>query len=159
MRAILLAFSLLLTMTPAWAQSGSPPTLSGAVKTPVTLDAAMLKSLPATDLDITFKSGAATETGHYTGVLLWSLLEKAGLVNEPGKNTILKHTLLVTGSDGYAAALAEGEIDPNYAGKQVILAYDGGTGGKAGFDHLRLLVPGDDHGGRSVSDVVSIEVK
>jgi len=159
MRVLLLALMLGLAASPAVAQSSPPPQLTGTVKAPLPLDETTLKSLPATELDITFKSGAATETGHYTGVLLWSLLEKAGLVNGPGKNAVLRHTLLVTGSDNYAAALAEGEIDPGYAGKQVILAYEGGAGGKVNFDHLRLLVPGDDHGGRSVSDVVSIEVK
>src|SRR5262249_33294552 len=40
------------------------------------------------------------------GVLLWTLLEKAQTIDEPGKNASLKHTLLITGRDGYAVALA-----------------------------------------------------
>jgi hypothetical protein len=80
------------------------------------------------------------------------------MVNAPGKNMALRHTLTVTGRDGYAAAIAEGEFDPLYGNKRVPLAY-GAADGKASFDHLRLLVPGDLHGGRFVSDVVSIDVK
>lgn len=78
--------------------------------------------------------------------------------NDEGKNAALKHTLLITGSDGYAVSVALGELDPNFANTQVLLAYDGADG-KASFDHLRLVVPGDVHGGRSVKDVVGIEVK
>jgi len=37
------------------------------------------------------------------GVLLWTLLEKAQTIDEPGKNASLKHS---TGRDGYAVALA-----------------------------------------------------
>ena len=139
----------------AWA---APASLTGAVQTPLVLDEATLKSIPAVSLDISFKTTAGAETGHYTGALVWDLLAKAVPVNGPGKNAALKHTLLITGADGYAVSVAFGEMDPNFAAKQVLLAYDG-AGGKASFAHLRLLVPGDLHGGRSVSDVTSIEVK
>ena len=49
-------------------------------------------------------------------MLLWTLLEKAQPIDEPGKNASLKHTLLITGQDGYAEALALGDIDPHYEG-------------------------------------------
>jgi hypothetical protein len=49
-------------------------------------------------------------------------------------------------------ALALGELDPNYEGKLVILAYEGGEP-PASSTALRLVVPGDVHGGRSVRDV------
>jgi hypothetical protein len=91
-------------------------------------------------------------------VLLWSLIEKVGLVDEAGKNASLKHTLLITGRDGYAVALALGELDPHYEGKSVILAYAGGEP-PASIEELRLVVPGDLHGGRSVRDVAFIEVR
>jgi hypothetical protein len=54
-------------------------------------------------------------------------------------------------------AVALGELDPDYGNKQVLLAYHS-TDGSASFDHLRLLVPGDVHGGRAVRDVAKIEV-
>jgi hypothetical protein len=137
----------------AFAQSA---TLNGMVKTPLTLDQATLSAFTPTTINISFETSKGKETGTYTGVLLWDLLGKAELVNDEGKNAALKHTLLITGSDGYAVAVALGELDPNFAGKQVLVAYDGSG---ATYDDLRVLVPGDLHGGRAVKDVVSIEVK
>jgi hypothetical protein len=56
------------------------------------------------------------------------------------------------------AALALGKIDPHYEGKLVIVAYAGGEP-PASFSALRLVVPGDVHGGRSVRDVSIIELR
>jgi hypothetical protein len=153
--AALAAVMLTFSSTPVPAQDAS---LTGAVAMPLMLNAATLRALPATTVTLSFQSGSGEETGTYTGVLVWDLLQKAGMVNAPGKNTMLQHSLTITGRDGYAVAVADGEFDPKYGNKQVLLAYEG-TDGKASFGRLRLLVPGDLHGGRAVSDVVSIEVK
>jgi hypothetical protein len=75
-----------------------------------------------------------------------------------GKTRKLRYTLIVTGRDGYAVALAIGELDPLYEGKSVILAYAGGEP-PVSSTTLRLVVPGDVHGGRSVRDVSTIEVQ
>jgi hypothetical protein len=131
--------------------------LQGAVKQRLVLDDPLLKSLPAVTVDVTFETGQGKKSGRYTGVLLWALLEKAEAIDEPGKNASLKHALLITGRDGYAVALAMGEIDPHYEGKQVIVAYSGGEP-PASMAFLRLVVPGDVHGGRSVRDVATIEL-
>jgi hypothetical protein len=103
-----------------------PAVLNGAVKQNLVLDDAFLKSLPAVTIEVTFETGQGKKSGRYTGVLLWTLLAKAQPIVEPGKNASLKHTLLITGRDGYAVTLAVGEIDPHYEGKQVIIAYAGG---------------------------------
>jgi len=87
-----------------------------------------------------------------------ALLEKAEPIDEPGKNANLRRTLLITGRDGYTVALAVGEIDPHYEGKQVIVAYSGGDP-PASMTFLRLVVPGDVHGGRSVRDIATIELR
>jgi hypothetical protein len=140
------------------AQPDEPAVLEGTVSHRLVLDDAFIKSLPATTVDVTFETDKGKSSGRYTGVLLWSLLGNAGLVDDPGKNASLKHTLLITGRDGYAVALAVGELDPHYEGKSVILAYAGGDP-PASPAHLRLVVPGDVHGGRSVRDVATIEVR
>ena len=57
--------------------------------------------------------------------------------------------------DGYAVALAE--IDPEFEGKQVLLAYRR-NGQPIEGNTLRLVVPADRHGGRSVRDVVRIDL-
>jgi hypothetical protein len=79
-------------------------------------------------------------------------------VNTPKKNASLRHPILITGRDGYAAALALGEIDPPLRGQSVIVAYAGGDP-PASFAALRLVVPGDAHGGHNVRDIASIEVR
>jgi hypothetical protein len=61
--------------------------------------------------------------------------------------------VLVTGRDGYAVAVAIGEIDPDFENKTILLVDDGAEKG------LRLIVPGDKKGGRAVRDVVRIEIE
>jgi hypothetical protein len=155
--------SLVLTLAlGAGVASAQPPapaaSLDGAVAHSLALTPELLHSLPATAIDATFQAAKGPETGHYTGASLWALLERAGLLKADGKNGELRRTVLVTGRDGYAAAIAIGEIAPNYEAKAVILAYAGGEPA-ATPAMLRLIVPGDAHGGRSVRDVVHIEVR
>src|SRR5262245_57434341 len=108
-----LAALLLTVLAPATVlgEDSKPAVLRGAVKREVVLDEALLKSLPAVNIDVSFKTGQGKKSSSYTGVLLWTLIEKAGTVDEAGKNATLRHTLLITGRDGYATALAIGEID------------------------------------------------
>jgi DMSO/TMAO reductase YedYZ molybdopterin-dependent catalytic subunit len=155
---ILSALALLFVLTPALAE---PPalelSLDGAVKTPLHLSEAALRALPVTDLTVQWPLGSHLQPGPYKGVLLMSLVAQAVTKDEVGKNSYIRHTVLVYGRDGYAAALAEGEFNPAYEGKVVILAYE--VDGKPFKDGLRLVVPGDKEGGRQVHDVVRIEVR
>ncbi len=154
--AILLALVLL-----GQAARADPPsaTLDGQVAHPLTLSASDLAALPATEVDSSFQTEHGQQTAHFRGVSLWSLIERAGLSVEQGnRRNSLRHYLLVTGRDGYAIALSIGEIDPDFEGKPVILAYDR-DGKPLEADSLRLIVPGDKHGGRAVRDVVHLEVK
>jgi hypothetical protein len=153
-----LAAALLLAFAATIGSANAAGMLNGAVKSPLTLDQATLGALPATTEDVSFETSNGKESGTYTGVLLWDLVNTAELVNDDGKNSSLKHTLLITGSDGYAVAVAVGEFDPKFGAKQVLLAYQSADG-SVSYDHLRVLVPGDIHGGRAVKDVASIEVK
>lgn len=124
--------------------------VSGKVGTPMSFDATALKGLvPAPDLTV----GANV----YQGVSLWTLLNGLGLPATP-KNATLGMYAVVTGSDGYRATLSLGEIDPNFGGKAAMLAYqmNGSDLGANGF--ARLVVPGEVKQGRSVSNVIAIEV-
>jgi len=120
-------------------------------------DLAEVGKLPATELQISFLTGHGQAQASYTGGLLWTLLDRAEAVGGTDPRTRLRRSVTITGRDGYVAVLALAEIDPEFEGKQVILAYkkngqplDGGG--------LQLVVPGDNRGGRSVRDVVRIEV-
>jgi len=133
--------------------AADPARLVGTVKTPLTLDSAMLGGLPVASVSVGYGSAKST----YTGVLVWDLLKKAELLDGAGKGGALRHTLLVTAGNGYAVAVALGELDPAYGNKRVLLAYHS-SDGSVSFEHLKLLVPGDLHAGRAVRDVTTIEV-
>lgn len=152
-----LIFILALISFTACAEAGDL-VVDGLVQHEVHLAEADIAALPATELDASFQTGHGADTAHYKGVLLWSLVEKAGLALEPGKRTSLRHYLLIFGRDGHAVAVSIGELDPDFEGKQAILAY--ARDGKAlDGDEVRLIIPGDKHGGRAVHDVARVEVK
>ncbi len=69
------------------------------------------------------------------------------------------YVLLLSGSDGYEAIFGAGEIDPEFGGDQIIIAYaeNGQSLGQDGF--AKIIAPGDKSGGRFVSNIVNIEVR
>lgn len=130
-------------------------TVDGHAEHALHLTLAQLKAMQQHELDISFETGHGPQGGHYAGVLLWDVVQQAGVVDAPGVNAKhhLQHVLCVRGRDGYVVAVALGEIDPDFEGKSVILGEDSEAG------KIRLIVPGDKHGGRNVRDVVRIEIE
>ena len=166
------ALTLLLAMPAARAQApdamhmdmapAGPPadsttlTIAGRVAHPSTFDIAALQALPAASvtLDTTTENGVHHAT--YKGVLVWTLLDAAGPLDEPGRKTFLQHTILARGQDGYAVAVAIGEIDPKFEGKQLLVAY---AEDDKPLPSLKLVLPGDRRAGRSVKDLAGLEVR
>ena len=130
--------------------------LSGAVKLPGEIWLKDLRTPPPVTVSISQQTGEGPIRATFKGILLWTIIDSAGWVNGPEKNAQQRHTIMVTASDGYAAALSEGEIDPKLEGKQVILAYEKDG---APLAAPQLVVPGDAHASRGVHDVAIIEVK
>lgn len=130
--------------------------LSSGLKAPRTLALADLQALPAITVEVTVATAQGPRHIAYTGALLWPLLQAAAPVDAPGRATQNQHVLMARGSDGYAVAVAFGEMDPHLEGKQVLIAYlmDGNP-----LPAPRLVVPGDSHGGRAVHDLAAIEVR
>ena len=62
-----------------------PPVLQGAVKQQLVLDEVLLKSLPATTVDVNYETGEGKKSASYTGVLLWALLVKSGPIDGSGQ--------------------------------------------------------------------------
>lgn len=135
--------------------------VDGEIKTAgksVAFDVAALKAL-AGSTPATLADGADT----YTGVLLWTLLDSPGVgINSAyssRKNAVNTMYAMVTGSDGYRAMVALGEINPSFGNKAVLVAY-----AKNGADlppaegTVRVIVPGDVKGGRKISNVIEIKV-
>ena len=122
----------------------------------VTLD--QLKALPPVTLSLTFQTDHGPTTGTWTGALLLDIVKQAAPVDSGSdKSAPLQHTILARSHDGYGVALSIGEIDPRFAGKQVIVAYQR-DGKPMENQTFRLVVPGDAHGGRSVNDLVSLTI-
>jgi DMSO/TMAO reductase YedYZ molybdopterin-dependent catalytic subunit len=134
--------------------------IDGAVEHPKTLTLADLKQAPATTETVALKTGKGVLTGSYTGVLLWTLIQQAAIKQPPdSKNDVLRHTIVVTSSDGYSAVLSAAEISPEFGDDRAIIAYakDGQPlSDKRGF--ARLILPADKSAGRAISGVATITV-
>jgi hypothetical protein len=152
-----LALTLALWAAPLWAQ---PVTLSveGHVAHPLKLTLDQVKALPPVTVSTTFQSDHGPQTGTYTGARLLDIVKQAAPVDQGSdRGAPWRHTIIATGHDGYGVAVAIGEIDPRFAGKQVLVAY--ARDGKPMKDQtFRLIVPGDAHGGRSVNDLASLVI-
>lgn len=121
----------------------------------VALDPAALAKLPAVQDRIAFKSEHGPTDALFTGPLLWTALIDAHAIDPAKPKDAAREAIIITGADGYGAVVALGEIAPAFENKQVLLATR--MNGKALTPgHLRIVVPDDQHGGRSVRDVVRI---
>lgn len=132
-------------------------TLAG-VADPGTIDLAALQGFTPVTRDVSI-SGAAPVS--FTGVGLWDFLDAKGLPLDPNvRNDVLRHLLVVTGSDGYQVAFALGDLSPGFGDplELAMIAYgqDGGDLGDRGF--ARLVIPGDPRGGRSAFNIAAMEV-
>ena len=94
----------------------------------------------------------------WTGPLLWDVLTDAGAI-DPAKPAQAVHLAVhVVGADGWTAVFGLAELSPQFAGKPIQLA-DRVNGVALPEQSLRLIVPGEQRGGRSVRDVVRIDVE
>ena len=154
-------FAWFLLIIPALAQEAPPAVpstsvkLDGAVKTAATYSMADLAALPSAGVTLTIQ-GHDAASGSRKGVPLMALIDKAGTVEENGHGAYLQHVIIARGTDGYGVAIAIGEIEPKFEGKQAIVAYqrDG-----AALPSLRLIIPGDAHAGRDVRDLSELTVR
>jgi hypothetical protein len=144
----LLAASALLACTAA-----APLTVTGLVQHPgpVALD-----KLPAVTIDAKFSSMHGPQAHHWTGPLLRDVIGSAGITDEPGRKTYMRHVILARGADGYAVSIAIAEIDPMGEAKQVIVAL---RQDDKPLPTPRLIVPGDASLARGVHDLTSLDVR
>jgi molybdate transport system substrate-binding protein len=135
--------------------------VGGEVNAPRRYTLADLQALPSEESDVQFLGGGRLQQHSYTGVPLYDLLIAAEPRFDPdANNDALGWVIRVEATDGYVVVLGWGEIDPGFAGTRVLVAYAedgeplGETDGMA-----RLVVPGDERGGRYVSNIASIRVQ
>ena len=119
----------------------------------MSLDLALLRSLPERRLETRLRSPRGVREYGFRGALLYDYAVAAGLVGDgPSANQYFR----ATAADGFVVAVAMAEVAPGFSDKQVLLAYE--QDGEAIRAGLRLVVPGDDLGGRSVFGLASIEL-
>lgn len=149
--------ALIQTAAAADAPAAEPVTIESGAGS-VRLDMAALKAMPSESRQITFQTEHGPENALYHGVSLLAVLKNAGAAAGTPKAR-LKHVITVTGRDGYAVVLAWGEIDPDFEAEPVMLAYARNGQALKPAGSVRLIVPGDRHGGRDVRDVTTISVQ
>jgi hypothetical protein len=166
-RAFLIAFTVLTAHVVAQ-QAATAPVASGKgdvlfLRGPshdaVSLSASVLKALPHITVTVHNPHANAEET--YSGVRLADLLAKVGApIGSELRGKALANYVVATGSDGYQAVLALGEVDPGFHPGEVIVADS--MDGKALDAHsgpFKLVVTEDKRPARSVRNLTNIEVK
>ncbi len=164
-----LTVGLALALGPLGAAMAAGPssqfTVTGAVQTPASYDAAALAMLPSvTQTDSFSAGGGAPQTHIYSGPLLSDVLNASGVLTTPGvKNDILNKVVLATGSDGYSVVYSLGELNTSFGNRPDLVASAETIGGitqPLGADGFaRLTAPGDVKGGRYVSNLVNLDVR
>lgn len=118
-----------------------------------------LKSFPQITVTIHNPHTNADET--YSGPRLADLLSKLEApLGSDLHGKALANYIVATGSDGYQAVLALGEVDPSFHPGEVIVA--DAMNGKPLDEHngpLKLVVTEDKRPARAVRNLVSIELK
>ncbi|WP_349270934.1 molybdopterin-binding oxidoreductase [Mycolicibacterium parafortuitum] len=128
----------------------------GDVDVPRTWTLDELRTLAHHTETVTFQTHTGPETHTYAGGLLDAVLAASRPRGDSSQtNPLLAVAILVTGADGYTAALSWGESSPTVSPRPAMLALveDGNV-----LDRPRLVLPTDLAGGRQVRDVVTLRV-
>jgi DMSO/TMAO reductase YedYZ molybdopterin-dependent catalytic subunit len=151
--------ALLLSALQMAGQSAQEPKLAvtGDVPTPLALTASDLAAMPREHVEMTEQDGEKTI---YEGVALQEILKNAGIpFGRQMRGKVLAGYVLAEAKDGYAVAFSLGELDPDLGGTQVIVADK--RDGKPLFEYqgpVRLVIPADKEGARSVRMLEKLEV-
>lgn len=147
-RTAVLTGALLLTLSgTATAAKTDTLSVSGAVASPANYTAAQLAALPQNGYPVT-NPGRGPRT--VTGTELDDLVTAATPDLPPGKNTLLRVSLTVSGKQHKSVTFALGELVPDFGNHPAVLTTSGRD--------IDLVVPGDVSRSRSVSGVTSVRV-
>jgi hypothetical protein len=126
---------------------------------PWRLSVADLKAMP--HMSVTIHNVHTNADESYSGVRLSDLLAKMNApLGSDLRGAALADYIVATGSDGYKAVLALGEVDPSFHPGDVIVAE--AMDGKALDAHngpFKLVVTEDKRPARAVRNLVSIELR
>jgi hypothetical protein len=125
----------------------------------VVLSAGELKAI--SHISVTIHNSHTNTDEIYSGVRLSDLLAKIGTpLGTELRGKALASYVVATGSDGYKAVLALGEVDPTlHAGEVLVADTMDGKPLDAHSGPFKLVVSEDKRPARSVRNLVSIELK
>lgn len=130
--------------------------VSGDVRTPLSLTAADLKTLPRTRVE-TKDEG---RTVVHEGVLVGELLKRAGVpVGADLRRDAVASYVVASATDGYRVVFSLAELDPGFTSNDIIIADT--IDGKPLFAYQgpwRIVAPKDSRGARSIRMLERLEV-
>jgi hypothetical protein len=157
-RTLAAFFGLALLAAAAAPASAADVALIGPAGQHRTITESELAHLAQVSEHIAFQTEHGPREADYAGAKLWDVLHAAKLTKSSHPRDLLREAIVVTGRDGYMVVVAMGEIQPDFEAKRIVLAQTK-NGKPLPGGEVRLVVPGDRHGGRSVRDVVRVEVR
>src|SRR6476659_6058548 len=121
-----------------------------------TIDQQLLRSLPEQSLSLTIRSPRRSSDYTFKGALLLDYVRAAGMLPAERKQGGFSNMYFkAAADDGMTVVVSYAEIAQAFARKTVLLAYE--QDGEAIQKGLRLVVPGDGLGGRSIYGVTTLE--
>ena len=121
-----------------------------------TIDLTAVRSLPAHTQSLTIRSPKRSSDYTFKGALLMDYVRQAGMLPAERKQGGFSNMYFkCAADDGMTIVVAYAEIAQAFTGKTVLLAYE--QDGEAIQKGLRLVVPGDGLGGRSIYGVTTID--
>jgi hypothetical protein len=148
-------------LTLAWTALAQAPaaavlTVSGDLPTPLKLTLADLAAMPRQTVKIPNPNGGDFA---YEGVSLSEVMKRAGAPNGSAlRGNALASYVLAKASDGYQVAFTLGEIDASFGNTPILIAdHRDGAPLSGNQGSLRLLVPNDHEGARSVRMLETLE--
>ena len=131
--------------------------VTGDVPTPLTLTATEWAAMPRVSVDVPNADGGKDS---YEGVALQEILKKAGITfGREMRGKALAGYVIAEAKDGYAVVFSLGELDPDLGAARIVVADK--RDGKLLFAYqgpVRLVVPADKEGARSVRMLEKLEV-
>jgi hypothetical protein len=129
--------------------AGTALKVTGDVRTPLSLNADALKTLPRKRIEVTGEDG---HTVTYEGVLVGTILERAGAaLGAEMRSAGVATYVVASATDGYQVVFSLAELDPTFTGSEIIVA-DTADGNPlpARQGALRIVVPKDTRPTRSI---------
>jgi hypothetical protein len=140
----------------ALAQAPATLAVTGDVPTPLKLTVADLAAMPRSTAKVPNPAG-----GDYTyeGVSLAEVMKRAGAPNGGSlRGNALASYILAKASDGYQVVFTLGEIDASFGNTPILVAdHRDGAPLSGNQGALRLVVPNDHEGARSVRMLETLE--